>query len=120
MAFGEKIHTWRRAGFILELWDTHRPTGSGRLAHTLLAYRFSDRGRTIFAGDRFSPPLSVSIDSDECVIALLRWFTLQPGDVEDDYFEGYTPAQHEWMESRAGDLTAIVWSMECEEEQGAG
>src|SRR5215211_573958 len=69
----EKVHTWRRAGFTLELWDTHVPTGTGRLAHTLLAYRLSDRGRTIFAGDGFPPPLGVCIDSDECVAALLSW-----------------------------------------------
>jgi hypothetical protein len=112
--FREKIHTWRRHGFVLELWDTFVPTGSGRLAHTLLAYRFSDHGCTIFAGDRFSPPLSVSIDSDDCVVALLRWFTLQPGDIEDDFFDGYTPAQRDWMQSRADDLAAIVWAMEAE------
>src|SRR4051812_41426667 len=84
----ERIKTWRRDGFTLELWDTHVPTGTGRLAHTVLAYRFSDRGKTIFAGDRFVPPLGVCVDSDECVAACLFWFTLKPGDVEEEFFDG--------------------------------
>lgn len=96
--FGEKIRTWRRDGFVLELWDTFVPTGSGRLAHTLLAYRFSDRGRVIFQGSGFVPPLSVPIDSDACVSACLFWFTLQPGDVEEDFFDGYSRAQRDWIE----------------------
>jgi hypothetical protein len=113
--FGEKVRTWRRDGFTLEVWDTNVPTGTGRLAHTLLAYRLSDRGRTIFAGDSFSPPLGVCIDSDECVAALLFWFTLQPGDTDDDYFADYTQIQREWLESgRADDLAGIIREMKGE------
>lgn len=113
--FESKVRTWRSNGFVLELWDTHRPTGTGYLAHTHLAFRLSDRGQTVFAGDHFAPPLSVSIDSDECVVACLRWFTLQPGDVEDGYFESYSPSQREWLESgRADELAGIVWELETE------
>jgi hypothetical protein len=111
--FAEKVRTWRRDGFVLEVWDTHVPTGTGRMAHTLLAYRLSDRGRVIFLGDGFTPPLGVAIDSDACVAALLSWFTIKPGDVEDDFFFGYTPLQWEWMESgRADELAAMVWELE--------
>jgi hypothetical protein len=106
----EKVRTWRRDGFILELWDTHRPTGTGYLGHTRLAYRLSDRGRVILAGDDFVPPLGVAIDSDECVAALLFGFTLMPGDVEEEFFESYTPTQAEWLGSgRAEALSAFVW-----------
>ena len=105
----EKVRTWRRGGFTLELWDTHVPTGTGRLAHTLLAYWFSDRGRVIFVGDDFSPPLGVCIDGDECLVGLLFWSALRPGDTDADYFAGYTPLQREWVESgRADDLAGIV------------
>ena len=107
--FGERVRTWRRAGFTLELWDTHKPAGTGYLAHTELAYRLSDRGRVIFQAADFVPPLGVAIDGDECVAALLFWFALRPGDVEDDFFAGYTPTQSEWLESgRAEELAAIL------------
>jgi hypothetical protein len=110
--FGEKVRTWRGGGFTLELWDTNIPTGTGRLAHTLLAFRLSDRGRVIFAGDGFSPPLGVCIDSDECIASLLFWFTLQQGDTDAGYFADYTALQREWVESgRAEDLAGVVREM---------
>jgi hypothetical protein len=108
-SFEDKVRTWRLDGFTLELWDTHVPTGSGYLAHTLLAYRFSDRGTVVFAGDRFAPPSGVCVDSDECVAAVLFWFTLKPGDTEGEFFESYSPLQMSWVEStRADDLSAIA------------
>jgi hypothetical protein len=114
--FAEKVRTWRRAGFTLELWDTQVPTGTGRLAHTLLAYRLSDRGRTVFAGDGFAPPLGVAIDSDECVAACLFWLALKPGEVEEEFFDGYTHDQWAWIESgRADDLSTILWHLEGDE-----
>jgi hypothetical protein len=113
--FEDKVRTWRLDGFTLGLWDTHVPTGSGYLAHTLLAYRFRDGGSVIFEGDGFAPPLGVCIDSDECVAACLSWLTLRPGDTDGQYFESYTPAQLDWVESgRADDLSAIVWRMKGE------
>src|SRR3954453_16155169 len=104
-----KIRTWRRDGFVLELWDTHLPTGRGYLADTLLAFRFSDRGRVIFAGDGFAPPLGVAIDSDACVAACLFGFPLRPGDVEEEFFDGYTARQRAWIESdRVDELYHVV------------
>jgi len=109
----DKIRTWRRNGFTLELWDTNVPTGTGRLAHTLLAFRFSDRGRVIFAGDNFVPPLGVAVDSDDCVSALMFWLALQPGDADEEFFEKYTPMQREWLESvRPDDLSSLAREME--------
>jgi hypothetical protein len=115
--YAEKVRTWRRDGFTLELFDTHNPTGRCILADTYLAYRFFDRGRVIFQGQGFAPPLGVCIDSDECVAACLFWFTLRPGDTDDEYFESYTPAQKRWVESgRAEELSIIVDEIECGEE----
>jgi hypothetical protein len=113
--FAEKVRTWRRAGFTLEIWDTNRPTGTGRLAHTLLAYRLSDRGRVIFASDCFVPPLGVAIDSDECLAACLSQLTLESGGVEQDHFDEYTPGQRAWLESgRADELSALAWQLEAD------
>jgi hypothetical protein len=115
MRFGIRVRNWRRDDFKLELWDTNEPTGRGYAGDTYLAYRFSDRGRVLFQGSNFVPPLSVPIDGDACVVACLFWFTLKPGEVEEEFFNGYSRAQRTWMESgRADDLSAIVWSMETE------
>jgi hypothetical protein len=73
------------------------------LADTLLAYRFSDGGRN------FVPPLNVAIDSDECVAACLFGSTLKPGDVEEEFVDGYSPRQREWMETnRVDELYGVV------------
>lgn len=113
--YGEKVRTWRRGGFVLELWDTHRPTGTGYLAHTALAYRLSDRGRVIFQGRIFIPPVRAAIDSDECVAACLVWFTLRPGDVEPEYFQELTTTQRVFVESgRADDLAIHINQMRKE------
>jgi hypothetical protein len=113
--FEHRVRAWRREGFTLELSDTHEPTGTGRLAHTYLAYRFIDRGRTIFAGDGFVPPLGVAIDSDECVAACLFRLSVRPGQVEDLFFRGYTAAQRAWLESgRAVELSSLLWQLEAD------
>ena len=117
MAFvWSKVCTWRNQGFKLTLYDTHVPTGRGIIADTLLAYRFSDRGKVIFAGDGFAPPLAVAIDSDECVTACLNLFTLRPGDLDDEFFDGFTARQRRWVDSdRPDDLGTLVREMESSE-----
>ena len=110
----EKIRTWKRDGFRLVLWDTFVPCGRGYMGDTFLAFQFSDRGRVIFAGQAFAPPLGVAIDSDECVAACLFSFTLRPGDVEEEFFDGYTPRQRAWVESeRVDELYQVVRDVEA-------
>lgn len=110
-----KIRTWRRDGFKLVLWDTHVPTGRGYMADTLLAFQFSDQGRVIFSGRCFAPPLGVAVDSDECVAACLFGFTLRPGDVEEEFFDGYTSCQRAWVETgRPDEMYALVRNMEAQ------
>jgi hypothetical protein len=112
-----KIRTWKRDGFKLVLYDTHVPTGRGFMADTLLAYRFSDGGRVIFSGRGFAPPLGVAIDSDECVAACLFAFCLRPGDVEEEFFDGYTARQRAWLETdRVDELYALVRDVEASAE----
>lgn len=109
----DPVRRWKRDGFVLELWDTHVPTGRGYLGDTYLAFRFSDRGRVIFQGSNFAPPLGVAIDSDECVAACLFGFTLRPGDVGEEFFDGYTPLQLAWMDSgRAEEFRDLAATIE--------
>ncbi len=109
-----KIRVWRRDGFTLVLWDTHAPTGRGYLADTLLAFQFSDGGKVIFQGRNFMPPLGVAIDSDECVAACLISFTLKPGDVEEEFLDGYSARQREWLDTgRADELYVLVRDVEA-------
>ncbi len=112
-----RIRTWKSDGFKLVLFDTHVPTGRGYLADTLLAFRFYDRGRVIFQGRNFAPPLGVSIDSDEAVAACLFPFTLRPGDVEEEFFDGYSIRQRNWLETgRPGELYVILRDIEASAE----
>ncbi|QDV35354.1 hypothetical protein [Tautonia plasticadhaerens] len=70
----------------------------------------------IFQAADFIPPLGAVIDGDECVAAVLFWLCLQPGDVEEGYFAGYTPTQSEWLESgRAEELAVILAELEQHE-----
>lgn len=112
-----KVRTWKQDRFKLVLWDTHTPSGRGYLADTLLAFLFYDRGKVIFQGRNFVPPLGVAIDSDEVVAGCLFSFTLRPGDVEEEFFDGYTRRQLHWLETgRADELYVLVRDVECSAE----
>lgn len=83
--------------YYLFVWDTY---ARGDLGHTHLGYRFvAPNGTILFQGTEYGVPGGVAIDSDEMLIELLKWFTLKPGDTDDEYFEKYTPEQLEFAES---------------------
>ena len=105
----DPIRTWRKAGFTLRLWDTGRVDSTG---HTALRYELRDGRRVIFAGD-FGCPSCTAIDSLECVKSILGFLTLRDGDVDAEYFVGYTQAQLDWRDStRCDQLAMIQFEME--------
>ncbi len=78
-----------------------------------MAFQFSDGGKVIFQGRNFVPHLGVAIDSDEAVTACLVSFTLKPGDVEEEFFDGFTSRQLDWLESdRVAELSSLVRNVE--------
>lgn len=112
--YKEKIRTWKKDGFRLELYDIDQP--SPRRSQHFLAYEFFDGKKLIFAGDDYGCSPLHCIDSDECVAGLLSFLSLKPGDTDREYFDSYTPAQMEWCERRAEELSMIVYDMENSEE----
>ena len=59
-------------------------------------YTLLDEGKVIFEGKDFSPPPSLCWNTEESVIALLGFLTLQEGDTDQEYFDSYTQDQLDW------------------------
>jgi len=56
-------------------------------------------GAMLFSGDDFSPPPMDDPYSLDSLVSLLGWFTLKPGDTDDDYFAEYTAPQLDFANS---------------------
>lgn len=99
------LRIWRKNGFKLELFDTHRRDMDGK---SILAYRFFDKKEPIFEGEDFHPSPLFAIDSIQCAYALLVFFAQKPGESGME-FDDYTARQYEWAESsRCDDLAALL------------
>ena len=83
-------HVALEAGYELATWDTHRTDEMGK---SVLSYRFTQNGVTLFEGEDYHVAPSHAVDSDEALRALLGFLTLRPGDTDDEYFARYTPEQ---------------------------
>ena len=109
----EPIKVWRRDGFTLRLWDSGRRDWRGQ---TVISYQFKDRRRVIFEGSDFAGSPMHADDSIDTTMALLSFLSLRPGDTDAEYFAEYTPAQTDWMNSRAETLASIVAEFEYHQE----
>lgn len=86
--------------FTLTLWDDCRTDPMGKL---MVRYRLNmrtgdrasgtDKSTTLFEGADFACSPMNAIDSDRAVEDLMGFLTVRPGDVEEEYFEDYSPAQ---------------------------
>lgn len=75
--------------YYLFIWDTYQTTGS----HHYLGYRFvAPNGVIINQGTDYGVPRIESIDSDEVVSGLLRWFVVDP-----EEGETLTPQQEDFI-----------------------
>lgn len=82
--------------FTLTTWDTGRTMPLG---HSVIGYRLSCAGVTVFSGEDFGCAGHVPIDSDKCLASLMSFLTLRPGDTDYDYFAGYSREQLEFAQS---------------------
>jgi hypothetical protein len=89
----------------LILWDTGRLEQYGK---SVLGYRLNQDGKTLFFGEDFSPGAGICTDSDEALASLMNFLVLKPGDVEREYFAGYTPEQMEFAQGDAEYLSHVV------------
>jgi hypothetical protein len=106
--------------FRLFLYATERTDSRGC---TVLAYRLkrcpngimsTKSQTTLFEGEDFRGSPLHADDSDATVKALLSFLTLRPGDTDAEYFDSYTDAQQEWLESHEPEALA------CEVERRFG
>lgn len=95
--------------FTLELYDTGRTDSRGC---TILGYRlYSGTPRIsapLFRGEDFAGSPLHADDSDDTIRSLMTFLTLRPGDVETDYFDGYTDAQRDFCDDHAEALGTYV------------
>lgn len=72
-------------------------------------YVLEHSGRVIFEGNDLTTGAYSEADPADAARTLLSFVTLRPGDVDDEYFDRYTPEQLEWRDSiHAEDLSAYA------------
>lgn len=87
----------------------HRALGHAQVAY----YLARPDGSRVFEGDDFRTPAHMCADGPEAATALLSFLTVQPGDVEEEYFDNYTPKQLAWCRSEeAEDLSLFALELE--------
>ena len=99
-----RIREWVSGPFRLVIFGRPR-THRGREYH---AYELWDNGVLILWGDDYGPSPMHRWSSDESVGGLLGFLSCGPGDVDEDYFKGYTPQQLEWARTRAEALRNAI------------
>lgn len=72
-------------------------TGYGN-GHTL-DYNFYVKGALLFEGTGFRPSPMHGTESMGSLLSLLSFLTVQPGDADPRYFDGYTADQLDWADS---------------------
>jgi len=89
---------------------TIEPTGFDAWGASRWRYQLLAGDEVIFAGDDLtSPPRTTE---DEAAVGALAFLTLREHDVEADYFteHAYTPAQLEWRDAWAEDLSLAMYA----------
>jgi len=84
------------------LWDRYG-------TRQVFGYRFYSGAALVFESVDLSGPTGMS--ARRAAAEALCFLTLRPGDVEDDYFDDYTPAQIEWRDTYAEDLAGEVFDL---------
>ncbi|GAA3120271.1 hypothetical protein GCM10010466_08950 [Planomonospora alba] len=96
----------------LELWPRGR-TDDGRIRWY---YRLSRGRRTIFAASDISSAAGATLTTGELIRAartVLSYLTLQPGDTDPEYFDGYAGTQLAWRDAHAEDLSLYALEDVC-------
>jgi hypothetical protein len=85
-----------------------------RSGHAQVSYYLArPDGSRVFEGKDFGTPSHMCADGPEAATALLSFLTVQPGDVEEEYFEKYNPEQLAWCQSEeAEDLSLFALELE--------
>ncbi len=103
-----RMREWASSPFRLELYELCESGQWREDGKTPIGYRFYHDDRLIFEGDDVAVPAGQTLDGDQTVRGVLGFVALRPGDVEADYFTGYTPAQLAWRDQHAEDLAGLL------------
>lgn len=82
--------------FTLRIWDTGERVLLGPQQRLIYRLTQSDKKHRIFFGEDFGCSPLHAIDGDECVLALMNFLCLRPGDTDAEYFDHYTEEQLEF------------------------
>lgn len=104
-----ETYTWEN--YILTLEES----GEYRGNHIYVCYTLTKEGESapVFSGDDLGIPQQNSPTGLKAAAALLDFLTLQEGDTDSEYFEGYTERQTEFSECEAEDLRQWGYSLVC-------
>jgi len=102
-----QTYTWEEYTLTLEY------AGIGQWGKSRVAYVLTKAGEDapIFEGNDLECPYDA--EGEQAAAALLDFLTLQEGDTDPDYFEGYTPRQWEFSQNEAEDLRQWGYSLVC-------
>jgi hypothetical protein len=94
----EFLRRWRKGKFTLSLYDTHKRNDWGK---SILSYKFFCNKELVFSGSDYCCSPLHAIDSIESIYGLLGFLSCRPGDIDQEYFDNYTPNQLQFANSFA-------------------
>jgi hypothetical protein len=106
----ELVRTFRKFGVTLRLYEMAYSLSEGK---TRCAYELKHGRKVIFEGKEFYTGAGFTADSMRSVECLLGFLTLQIGDTDREYFDNYTKAQFEFINSDTADNLRL-WLYERE------
>lgn len=99
---------WKDEGYEVRLRFS-RKEGEGVHARNYLEYQLRFNGELIFTGKDYSPsPLEKELFDDRSVGHLLDYFSVEPGDVDDDYFKNYTQEQLRFVQEHCEEIRYLA------------
>jgi hypothetical protein len=114
------MREWTRGPFRLELHELGEPGRWLQDGKTPIGYRFYHHDQLVFESDDIAVPAGQTLDGDQTVRGVLGFLALRPGDVEADYFRGYTPTQLAWRDQHAEDLAGLLAEWDDPNPSGLG
>ncbi|MHA2067710.1 MAG: hypothetical protein ACXABY_25390 [Candidatus Thorarchaeota archaeon] len=96
--------TWTFDHVTVEMWHAGWKNGRNHLG-----YRLVDKEDIVFEGEDFRPSPLYAEGSEDVVMALLSFLTLQPGDTDDEYFQEYTQEQLDWCGGETAEELRMLW-----------
>ena len=102
-----KVYTWESYTLTLEY------AGMGQYGKSKVAYSLTKEGESVPIFEGADLEGHFDAEGPKAAAALLGFLTLQEGDTDKEYFDGYTERQREFSECEAEDLREWGYSLQC-------